>query len=106
MYPVRDAVQNRCRVQYRLRLVPNLGTLPFMHSDTPIRSYLKRVGMTAEDFAAKHAFSPWSVRHWARGDKHPNQDAQVRMGEVTKGEAGPEAWLAYSLSRIPQDAAA
>lgn len=73
-----------------------------MDSETPIRSYLKRVGMTAEDFATKHDFSPWSVRHWARGDKHPNRDAQIKMGEVTKGDAGPEAWLAYSLSRTEQ----
>lgn len=71
-----------------------------MAQSTPLREYLERTSQTAEAFAAMHGFSPWSVRHWARGDKMPRLQAQMRLAEATGGEVSPEKWLDASRNAL------
>jgi hypothetical protein len=70
-----------------------------METKTPLRDFLARRGINAEAFASDHQLSPWSVRHWARGDKMPQLEAQRRLEAATDGEVTPADWLAYSLAR-------
>ena len=98
MYPAASSVENLRGVQNRLRIVPDVGTFRSMARKTPLRDHLDLTGQTAEAFATAHGFSAWSVRHWARGDKHPQLDAQVKMGMAVGAVLAPEALLAFSLS--------
>ena len=68
-----------------------------MPSKTPLRAHLDATQQTAETFATAHDLSPWSVRHWARGDKCPELENQIKLGEATGGSAGPDAWLNWTL---------
>jgi hypothetical protein len=68
-------------------------------SKTPLRQYLDSIGKTAETFAAEHRLSPWSVRHWTRGNKIPALQAQIDLKEATGGLVTPESWLAWSLAQ-------
>jgi len=68
-------------------------------AETPLRKYLAESKLTAEHFAAEHGMSPWSVRHWSRGDKTPSLDAQRDLETATDGAVTPAAWLEWSLSR-------
>jgi hypothetical protein len=67
-------------------------------NETPLRLYLGEIGMTAEAFAIDHGFSPWSVRHWTRGNKHPSLDMQIRLETATAGAVTPADWLRYCLA--------
>ena len=98
MYPSGRGVENLTTVQNRLLIVPDVGTFLIMARKTPLRDHLDSTGQTAEAFAAAHGFSAWSVRHWARGDKHPQLDAQVKMGAAVGAALSPEVWLAFSLA--------
>lgn len=73
-------------------------------SETPLRRYLTERSLKAEDFAAAHSLSPWSVRHWSRGDKVPVLDNQRELERATDGAVTPADWLEWSMSR-PQVAA-
>jgi hypothetical protein len=66
---------------------------------TPLRQFLTSTGQEAEAFAEAHSLSPWSVRHWARGDKVPNLDSQVKLELATGGAVRPADWLAYGLAK-------
>ena len=68
-------------------------------TETPLRTFLVESGKTAEQFAAEHGFSPWSVRHWARGDKEPSLHSQVEIERATAGVVAPASWLAWKLSK-------
>lgn len=74
--------------------------------DTPLRDYLSRTDQTAEAFATHHGLSPWSVRHWARGDKVPNAEAQRKLAEASGGLVTPEMWTAWRFSPSEEGAAA
>ena len=74
---------------------------------SPLREYLDTAGSSAETFAIEKGLSPWSVRHWARGDKVPTLPSQVEIERATDGKVTPAMWLAWSLCRpAKQDAAA
>ena len=73
---------------------------------SPLRSYLDRIEKSAEVFAIDQGLSPWSVRHWARGDKVPSLPSQMDLQRATGGEVKPEHWLQWSLSRAQADQAA
>lgn len=94
--PVR--IKNRQRVQKLLRIVPNVGTFCVM-SKSPLREYLDAEQSSAERFAADKGLSPWSVRHWARGDKLPELASQIALEKATDGKVTPAQWLEWSLSR-------
>lgn len=81
-----------------MHVVPGLGTVPGM-SKSPLREYLDAAETSAEAFAAKQGLSPWSVRHWARGDKVPVLDSQREIERATGGKVTPAMWLTWSLSR-------
>lgn len=68
-------------------------------SETPLRRFLTEHGLKAEDFAAAHQMSPWSVRHWSRGDKVPMLDNQRELERATEGAVTPSHWLEWSMSR-------
>jgi hypothetical protein len=69
---------------------------------TPLRDYLIKSGKSAEAFAIEHGLSPWSVRHWARGDKHPGLKAQICIAKATADVVTPGDWLAFSLTPAPK----
>lgn len=69
-----------------------------MH-ETPLRIYLRETNRSAEQFAQAHDFSPWSVRHWARGDKMPKPRFQRRLAIATSGIVTPVAWAAWVTAR-------
>ncbi len=73
-------------------------------SETPLRRYLDEAGLKAEDFAASNSLSPWSVRHWARGNKLPMLDKQRELESATGGKVTPADWLEWSMSRDAADA--
>jgi hypothetical protein len=75
-------------------------------SKTPLRSYLDETGQSAEVFASEKGLSPWSVRHWSRGDKLPELAKQIRLEEATDGAVTPGDWLAWDLARRPAQEAA
>lgn len=75
-------------------------------SETPLRRYLAEAGLRAEDFASSNSLSPWSVRHWARGDKMPMLDNQRELERATAGKVTPADWLAWSMTRSTTSAAA
>lgn len=102
MFRPPGTLKNLVRVQFCLRPVPGLGTFVPM-SETPLRRYLSDVGKTAEEFAADHELSAWSVRHWSRGDKIPIIETQRRLEQLTGGVVTPAAWLEWSLSRADRD---
>lgn len=77
-----------------------------MPNQTPLRTYLQRVGMSAEAFAAQHSLSPWNIRHWSRGDKMPSLASQAEIAEATDGEVTPESWLAWRLDPRSNEQAA
>ena len=87
-----------------MRFVPELGTLAGM-ANSPLREYLDAAHTAAETFAADKGLSPWSVRHWARGDKVPALSSQLEIERATGGKVTPAMWLEWSISRS-QDAAA
>lgn len=70
-------------------------------SKSPLREYLDEIKATAESFAAEKGLSPWSVRHWARGDKVPALSSQVEIEKATGGRITPAMWLDWSLARKP-----
>lgn len=67
--------------------------------ETPLRTFLAENRKTAEQFAAENGLSPWSVRHWARGDKEPSLASQVEIERATGGVVAPASWLAWKLSK-------
>jgi len=68
-------------------------------SKSPLREYLDTIESSAETFAIEKGLSPWSVRHWARGDKVPTLPSQMEIERATSGKVTPSMWLAWSLSR-------
>ncbi len=68
-------------------------------SETPLRLFLATAEQSAEDFAAAHGFSAWSVRHWARGNKHPSLEAQQQLESATAGRITPADWLEFRIAR-------
>lgn len=74
-------------------------------TDTPLKSYLSEHGKSAEEFAVENRLSPWSVRHWTRGDKEPSLNSQVQIEQATGGVVTPAAWLEWRLSNRPKQAA-
>lgn len=70
-------------------------------TETPLRQHLREIGLSAEKFAELHSLSPWSVRHWSRGDKEPSLASQVELEAATNGEVSPADWLAWKLSITP-----
>jgi len=75
-------------------------------TETPLRRFLSDRSLTAEEFAAKHGLSAWSVRHWARGDKEPTLHSQIDIERATGGTVSPQDWLNWKLGQSPTDAAA
>lgn len=74
-------------------------------TDTPLKVFLLERAKSAEEFAAENQLSPWSVRHWVRGDKEPSLNSQVQIERATTGIVTPAAWLEWRLSNRPQRAA-
>lgn len=74
-------------------------------ADTPLKAYLSKRSKSAEEFAAENHLSPWSVRHWVRGDKEPSLNSQVQIERATAGIVTPAAWLEWRLSNRPKQAA-
>lgn len=68
-------------------------------TDTPLRRYLAEVDETAEEFAAAHDLSPWSVRHWARGDKMPLLGNQLELERASGGKVTPAMWTEWEIAR-------
>lgn len=85
-------------VQNRLRVVPNMGTVRQM-SKSPLREFLDAAESSAETFAVDKGLSPWSVRHWARGNKVPSLSSQMEIERATGGKVTPAMWLEWSLAR-------
>lgn len=98
MYPAGLHVENLQRVQNRLRIVPSVGTSGDM-TETPLRRHLAEIGTSAEDFAVAHDLSPWSVRHWARGDKMPLLGNQLELERATAGKVTPAMWTEWEIAR-------
>ena len=65
-------------------------------SKTPLRRYLEDSDQSAEAFAARHHFSPWTIRHYARGDKMPSFKAQSAISAATDGAVTPNDWMEWS----------
>jgi len=74
-------------------------------TDTPLKAYLSERGKSAEEFAVENQLSPWSVRHWTRGDKEPSLNSQVHIERATGGIVTPAAWLSWRLSNRSSQAA-
>lgn len=74
-------------------------------TDTPLKAFLTKRGKSAEEFAAENNLSPWSVRHWVRGNKEPSLNSQVQIERATKGAVTPAAWLKWKLSNHSSKAA-
>jgi len=68
-------------------------------TETPLRRYLDEVRKSAEVFAAEKDLSPWSVRHWTRGNKLPELKSQIKLQEATGGIVTPADWLAWDIGR-------
>lgn len=91
------------RVEYLLQVHSRIGTCTFCGyvaramQETPLRKFLDERRLTAEHFAVEHGFSPWSVRHWTRGNKFPALASQVEIERATAGSVAPSDWLAWML---------
>lgn len=99
MYRVQERVENLHRVHFRLPSVPGQGTVHPVMAETPLRKYLSDSKTAAEEFASTHGFSPWSVRHWARGNKLPSLDSQLELEKATDGKVSPADWLNWEIER-------
>lgn len=74
-------------------------------TETPLRRHLAEADTSAEDFAVAHDLSPWSVRHWARGDKMPLLENQLELERATGGKVTPAMWTEWDVARRSTPAA-
>lgn len=77
---------------------------PLSMSKTPLRRFLEESEQSAEAFAASHHFSPWTIRHYARGDKMPSFRAQRALNDATGGAVTPNDWLEWSSQQTAKQA--
>lgn len=59
-----------------------------------LRGYLKKTGMTPQQFAAWMQVSPQKVWAWLRGDRVPNLSDATKMARLTNNQVPIEAWAA------------